>query len=84
LRSATDQVEEIRTIATLVNGSINKRSKATNEADIMTDTSDKQRDSKQANDKSTICAFHVNAPEADLTGLRRRINIEGARHCVPA
>jgi pimeloyl-ACP methyl ester carboxylesterase len=40
----------------------------------MTQISDTQRGSKQADDKNTIRPFHVNVPEADLTELRRRIN----------
>jgi pimeloyl-ACP methyl ester carboxylesterase len=39
----------------------------------MTQTSDTQRDSKQA-DKTAIRPFHVNVPETELNELRRRIN----------
>jgi hypothetical protein len=40
----------------------------------MTQTSDTQRGSKQADDKNAIRPFHVNFPETDLTDLHRRIN----------
>jgi hypothetical protein len=40
----------------------------------MTQTSDTQRGSKQADDKNAVRLFHVNFPEGDLTDLRRRIN----------
>src|ERR1700678_3587975 len=40
----------------------------------MTQISATQQGSKQADDKNTIRPFHVNAAEADLTELRRRIN----------
>jgi pimeloyl-ACP methyl ester carboxylesterase len=39
----------------------------------MTQISATQQGSKQADDKNTIRPFHVNAAEADLTELRRRI-----------
>ena len=39
----------------------------------MTQTSDTQQGSKQADDKNAIRQFHVNVPEAELTELRRRI-----------
>src|SRR5271170_1063722 len=40
----------------------------------MSQTSDKRKDSQQADDKNAIRSFHVNVPEAELTELRRRIN----------
>ena len=40
----------------------------------MSQTSDKQQGSKQTGDKNAIRPFHFNAPEAELTELRRRIN----------
>jgi hypothetical protein len=42
--------------------------------DTMTRSSATQRGSEQAADKTTIRPFQLNVPEAELTGLRRRIN----------
>jgi epoxide hydrolase-like protein len=42
--------------------------------DTMTRSSATHRGSEQAADKTTIRPFQVNVPEAELTGLRRRIN----------
>src|ERR1700688_1595645 len=40
----------------------------------MTQPSDIQQASNQADDETAIRPFHVNVPEAELTELRRRIN----------
>jgi hypothetical protein len=64
----------VRDDRTQINCNKPKNPKTTQKADTMTQTSDTQRGSKQADDKNAVRLFHVNFPEGDLTDLRRRIN----------
>jgi len=49
------------------------KSKTTPKEKTMTQSSATQRSSEQPSDKTSIRPFHVNAPEAELAELRRRI-----------
>ena len=50
------------------------KSKTTPKENTRTQTSARQQGIEQAADKNAIRPFHVNAPETELTELRRRIN----------
>jgi pimeloyl-ACP methyl ester carboxylesterase len=59
--------------ATICEAFAESKSKTTQKEKTMTQSSATQRSSEQPSDKTSIRPFHVNAPEAELAELRRRI-----------
>jgi pimeloyl-ACP methyl ester carboxylesterase len=59
--------------ATICEAFAESKSKTTQKEKTMTQSSATQRSSEQPSDKTSIRPFHLNAPEAELAELRRRI-----------